>query len=183
MAIIFALPKVYDSVVALFLAEETAIVNLFGWRAPDQKEVTGPRIAWVPGDDAGALGDMLPPKQPGRLERSLGTLGELFHVVIIGADSASPENERAQYQALRVMFDAWWRGVYLAMPGRVRITSASWVTDRKVRRHGAALIVTCAVEAMVPDVAPEVAPVDSHAEIDTELLDNTESDSISAEEP
>lgn len=183
MAVLFALTVLFDAVVARFAAEDTDVPNLFGWRAPDQKEDTGNRIAWVPGDEVGELGDMLPAKQPGRLERSLGTLDELFHVVLVAADPTDPENERKQYQATRELYDAWWRAVYLAMPGRVRVVSASWVTDKKVRRYGAAIVATCAVEAMIPDVAPELASTDAVAVVDTELLDNTETDTISAEEP
>lgn len=178
MAVVLALPYLFDKVVARFKSERTNVPNVFGWRTPPMKDVTGPRIAWVPGDERGGLGEVLPAKQPGRLERSLATLGELFHVVIVSADPSDPENERKQYQATRELFDAWLRAVHLAMPGRTRIVAAGWLIDPKVRRYGAAIVVTCAVEAMIPDVAPEVAAADAGASLDTELLDNTETDTL-----
>jgi hypothetical protein len=181
MATILALPYLYDLVVARFAAESTCVPNLFGWRAPDLKDHAGkPRIAWVPGDEAGELGELEAPKQPGRNPRSLATLGELFTVTLWGEDPSDPENERKQYQATRELFDAWWRAVYLAMPSKVKVVSVAWVIDKKVRRAGAAIRVVCTVEAMVPDEAYELAAVEANADIDTELLDNTESDSISA---
>lgn len=181
MAVIFALTRIFDAVVARFTAESTNVPNVFGWREP-ARQFVGKRIVWVPGDPRGSLGAMGPAKQPGRLERSLGTLDELFHVVITSSDTTDPENERKQYQATRELYDAWWRAVYLAMPGRVRVVSAEWVVDKNERRRGAAIRAVCAVEAMIPDVAPAEAPVDTQATLDTEVLDNTETDTV-PEEP
>lgn len=185
MAVVLALPRLFDAVVARFTAESTAVANVFGWRAPDQKETRGPRVAWVPGDDGGALGELVQPKKQALLEqgRPLANLEELFHVVIVSADTTAPENERAQYQALRELFDAWWRAVHLAAHGTVRIVSAEWVIDRKVRRHGAAIVVTCSIDAVIPDAPYEKAPVDTAAEIDVEELDVTEHQSIEAGGP
>lgn len=184
MAVIFALPKIFDAVVARFTAESTGVPNLFGWQQP-ARQPTGAsprRILWVPGDPRGSLGTMSAAKQPGRLERSLGTLDELFHCILVGDDATAPNDERKQYQSTRELYDAWWRAVYLAMPGRVRVLSAEWLTEKNERRRGAALRVVCAVEAVIPDVAPGVIPVapatTSNATLDTELLDNTETDQI-----
>lgn len=184
MAIIFALPKIFDAVVARFTVESTNVPNAFGWRQPVRQPMAASpkRIVWVPGDPRGSLGTMGAAKQPGRLERSLGTLDELFHCIIVGDDSSDPQNERKQYQSTRELYDAWWRAVYLAMPGRVRVVSAEWLTEKNEARRGAALRVVCAVEAMIPDVAPAAIPIapatTSHALVNTVLLDNTEPDTI-----
>lgn len=179
MGTVLALPILFERVVARFAADGTNVPNLFGWRAPDLKDPAGkPRIAWVPGDETGELGELTSPKQPGRNPRALATLDELFHVIMWAEERSDPESEIKQYTAARLLFDAWWRAVYLAMPSKVRIVSAAWLTDKNVRRSGAAIRVVCTVEAMIPDEEHPTAPTDAHAEIDTELLDNTEHDSI-----
>jgi hypothetical protein len=180
MAIILALPKLFDDVVARFAAEGTVVPNLFGWRTPPQKLVTSSRICWVPGDDSGALGELLPARHPGGNPRSLATLGELFTVWIVTSDpdAAKRENERAQYQSARELFDAWWRAVYLAAHGTVRVESASWVPEKKERRFGAAILVVGVIEAMVPDEEHDSAPVDTKAVIDVTELNVTEVEEI-----
>ena len=187
MADVLALELLFDSVVARWAAEvppgETPAPNLFGWREPAQKLTTGKRVLWIPGDPNGDMGAMMPPTQPGRNPRSLATIDELFTVEIVAHDVAALENERAQYHVTRLLFDAWWRAVYLAMPGRVTILKNEWITDRKERRFGAAIRAVCSVSAMVPDTPhPEITVDDSPvAVIDTTLNDTTETDTISPE--
>jgi hypothetical protein len=180
MAVILALPRLFDAVVAHFAAElaedATPVPQAFGWREPAKRTGSTTRIVWVPGDDAnGDMGEVLPAKQPGRNPRSLGTLDELFTVYIEAVDVSAYETERAQYQVVRELFDAWWRAVYLAAHGTVAIQSAGWVIEKKERRHGAALRVLCAVQAMIPDAPLELAPVDVRAVVDVEALDHEES--------
>lgn len=174
MAVVLALPRLFDAVVDRFADEGTAVTNAFGWREPARR--TGEmRIVWVPGDDqSGALGDVLSARNPGRNPRPLATLGELFTVFVEAVDATAPEDERKQYEAARVLFDAWFRAVYLAARGTVAIRSAAWVTSKKERRYGATLRVVCSVEAMVPDAPAEIAPADARAVIDVEELDVTE---------
>lgn len=191
MAIVLALPRLYDAVVARFAAEGTAVPNLFGWREPAQKLVNGSRICWVPGDDTGALGDVGPAKYPGRVPRSIATLLELFTVTIQANDPSSPENERLQYQAVRELFDAWYRAVHLAAYGTFQVVSTEWVTDKKERRFGAALRVACTIEAMIPDpISPDsvtdateaAKPDPMLAEVETTVLDVSETDTFSADD-
>jgi hypothetical protein len=184
MADLLALEALFDAVVARF-ALETAppavpVPNLFGWREPAQKMTTGARILWIPGDPNGDLGSLLPATQPGRNPRSIATLDELFTVEILSHDATALENERAQYHATRLLFDAWFRAVYLAMPGRVQIVKQEWITDRKERRYGAAIRAVCAVSSMVPDAPYEQLTVDDlpRAIVDTELHDLIETDVI-----
>lgn len=170
----FALTHLYDAVVARFEQEGTNVPNLFGWRKPPQREITGPRITWYPGDPNGALGTIGPAKQPGRNPRSLGTVNELFTVEIHGEDPSAPNDERKQYEATRLLYDAWYRAVYLAARGTFTITTPQWITDKKEFRNGAAIRVVGTIEAMIPDVTQKIAPVDVRAVVDAEQLDVTE---------
>lgn len=180
MAIIFALPDLFDAVVARFAADGTDVPNLFGWKAVPQKLVTGNRIVWAPGDPNGELGELGGAKYPGAANpRPLFNLAELFHVYIIANDPAAPEDERAQYIAARTLFDAWLRAVHLKAFGRFAIQSSTWLVGRTQRRFGNAILVVATIDAVIPDVATPVAPVDTAAAIDLAELDVTETLSVS----
>lgn len=184
MAIVLALPKLYDDVVARFEAEAPgAVKQSFGWREPPKQRV-GPSIVWVPGAPGGSIGKIGPARNPGRNPRPLGTLEELFHVFISGHAPSAHEDERAQYQAARELFDAWYRAVYLAARGTFEVLSNDWQAVGVVnqRRHGAAIRVVCTIQAMVPDQVFEAAPVDTVAEINVDELDVSEQQTIEAEE-
>lgn len=174
MADTWALPKLFDDVVARFLAEGLAVPNLFGWREPTKKIEPGKRIVWYPGDPQGDLGELGPARYPGRNSRPLATLYELFTVEITTNDSAAPENERAQYLAVRALFDSWYRAVHLAAVGTFKIISNEWVITKKERRHGACIRVVASIEAMIPDAEITSAPVDTGADIDVDSLDVSE---------
>jgi len=187
MAEILALELLFDSVVARWAHEagpgETPVPNLFGWREPAQKLTIGTRIVWIPGDPNGDFGAIVPVTQPGRNPRSLATLDELFTVEILAHDPVALENERAQYHVTRLLFDAWWRACYLAMPGRVAIVKNEWITDRKERRFGAGIRAVCSVSAMIPDTPYEQISADDNpaAIVDTHIHDVTETDVIYSE--
>jgi hypothetical protein len=169
-----ALLMLYDAVVARFALDGTATPNVFGWRSSAQQMTTGKRIVWIPGDPNGNAGSVISARNPGRNVRPLATLEELFTVEISAMDIATPENERAQYEATRLVFDAWYRAVYLAARGTFRVISDEWVTDKKERRYGATMRIVCAIEAMIPDAVQTEAPVDTHAEVDVLELDETD---------
>lgn len=182
MSIVFALTKLFDDVVARFALDAAAldppvdpVPNLFGWRKPTEQMRTSHRIAWVPGDDeSGDLGTIDGARFPGRNPRPLATLVEVFTVYIEAFDIAAPNDEQAQYQATRELFDAWYRAVYLAARGTFSIQRSSWLTERTVSRRGGALRVLCTIDAMVPDAPSAIAPVDTRAEIEVAELDLTE---------
>lgn len=165
MAIILSLEKLFDDVEARFTAEGLLrptgplAPSTFGWRQPSRQEIPGSRIVWVPGDDSnGNLGEIAPPKYPGRLPaRPLGTLLELFTVYIHGQDASAPESERAQWKATRLLFDAWFRAIYLAAYGTFQITEAAWVIDKNQRRFGTTIRVLGTVQAMIPDADAGIA--------------------------
>lgn len=174
MAEILALEHLFDAVVARFTAEGTAGTHVFGWREPAKQSPPGPRVAWIPGDPSGTAGAAVAARNPGGNPRSIATYEELFTVEISANDAASPENERAQYHAVRMVRDAWHLAVYKAARGTFQIRSETWIIDRKERRHGAALRIVVELQGTIPDVAQTGAPVDTGANIAVQKLDNTE---------
>lgn len=176
MADTIALEFLYDSVVQRFTDEAAGISCYFGWREPPRQLRTVPRIVWRPGDPSGTVGKHLPPQRPGQANpsRPLGTLQEYFTVEITAADTTALETEIAQWRAVRFVYDAWWRAVYLAAYGNVQIISLSWLTDKNERRHGATLRAVGAILSKIPDMQYTSAPVTTGAEIDAELLDATD---------
>lgn len=182
MSAILAVPRLFDLVVARFASEAAASdppteppAQSFGWREPPKKTTSAPRITWVPGDDSsGDAGAILPARQVNRNPRPLATLAELVTVYIEASDLTAPEDERAQYQVTRELYDAWFRAVHLAARGSYEIRSQRWVNDKTVRRHGAALRVLLAVEAMVPDAPYTAAPPPLSAVIEVKELDHSE---------
>lgn len=178
---VLALEHLFDAVVARFALEGTNVPNVFGWREP-AKQSPAPRICWVPGDPNGAAGALSAPRNTAaRNPRSLATLNEFVTIEIYGQDPTKPEEERAQYRATRLLFDAWLRAVYLAAHGTYRVASTNWVNAKAGRNHGTCLRVVLSLEAVVPDSALEAAPVDVGARIDVQSLDQTEQFSVDAE--
>lgn len=174
MAIVFALPHLFDAVAARFTDEGTNVPMAFGWLAPNEQMRTTSRIVWSPGDASGNLGALGAGKYPGGNPRQLATLEELCTVEITAADTPSTD-ERKQYQAVRELYDAWLRAVYLAAHGTYRIVSGAWVGGDRARRMGATLRVVIAVQAPVFDEALETEAVEIEAAtIDVEQLDVTE---------
>lgn len=187
---VLAVTHIFDEVRARMDSDAAAqdppvapVPQVFGWRKPGQQP-HAPRIVWVPGDDeSGDVGELGPARNPGGNPRSLGTLHELVTVYIEAVDTSAPEDERAQYIAARLLFDAWLRAVYLTAHGVYRIEGIRWVNARKERRYGAALRVLLSVEAVVPDEPAVLAPSDTKALIDVEELDVTETMEAAPEAP
>lgn len=191
MAVVLALPKLFDDVVARFTAEETAIVNLFGWREPAKKIVnpkgTAAKIAWVPGTPDGKLGVVGPAKYPGRNPRSIATLLENFYVEIqaVDVDPLLRENERAQYQIVRLAYDAWYRAIYLAAHGTVAVVDDYWMkSGQPERRFGAGIRAVCTIESMIPDEAQtDIGGTGAGADILVSELTVDEHVTVVVEEP
>lgn len=160
-----ALEKLYTDVKTRLDTETPGIAIDFGWKKRARWQTANQRLVWQPGDATDALGAFLGAKYPGRNPRPLATIGELFTVFIGAADPSDLQNELANYKATRLLFDAWWRAVYLAAHGTVAIVSAKWATNRTELRHGEELIVVASVEAMVPDEPYTLAPDDTSAAI------------------
>jgi hypothetical protein len=186
VAIVLALPRLFDAVVARFALEAPTgvlpVPNYFGWREPArQRDQITNRILWVPGDVRGQMGRTLPARNPGRAPaRPIATLDELFTCEIVAHDSAAHEVERSQYQAARELYDAWWRAVYLEAHGTVAVISTEWITLAKERRHGAAIRAICSVQSAIFDTPYDLAPADTGAAIVVQELDVTEIQTIEA---
>lgn len=177
-----AITTLYDAVAQRFVDDGLTVPMAFGWRSSAQVGVTPlRRIVWIPGDENGNLGAILPPKYPGFNPllgaRPLATLEELVTIEITSYDTTASENERAQYQATRELFDQLIRAVYLAAHGTYRYVSQKWITVRKERRFGAAIRVVLAVQAVIPDAANAIESVsaDAVAALNLAELDVTES--------
>jgi hypothetical protein len=166
MADTLAFEKLVYDVVDRFEHDKTDVPNVFGWRTPERRGGRQNRICWVPGDPSGALGQVTSARFPGGNPRSIGTLEETFTVYIEGRDLDHPEDELQQYAATRLLFDAWYRAVYLSVRNLLTIKSAAWMVDRKTRRHGATLRVVCSLQAMIPDQAYKVVSPNPHAVVD-----------------
>lgn len=149
-----ALEHLFNAVVASFEEDEINATNVFGWRQAAQ-HAYGPRIAWIPGDQGGNIGSTGPARNPGGFPRSLGTLGELFTVLISAQDESDPENELAQYHIVRMLRDAWYRAVYNAAHGTFVVRSESWTTDKMERRAGASLRLVCEIQSPITDELPD----------------------------
>lgn len=155
-----SLEHLYDGVVARFaVIGMGAVKQPFGWREVAQQQVDDLRICWVPGDANGALGTVGPAMQPGRDPRPLATLMERFHVVISGRDPSAPEDERLQYKATRLLYNAWYAAMYRVARGTFTSDDGQWVTTagvngstpRHERRNGTALVVNCTLQALLPE--------------------------------
>ncbi len=181
MSIVLAVPRAYDAVVERFATEGTACDFAFGWRENMRQVPSSRRIVWQPGDPSGAVGDVGAARFPGRNPRPLGTLDELVTIYVEARDDSNPENERAQYQAARELFDALVRALYLAARGNYTIASSKWDNSKNLRRRGAMLVVVVVFASMIPDAPLETAPTDTVAAIKPSL--DTVDDDVGTEDP
>lgn len=164
MAILTAVENAFERVTARFTAEGVTVPNYFGWNTPEKQPVQGAsarRICWVPGDPSGsAVAGIEAPKTDAKVfPRSLATLVEVVRVYIFAANKALPELDQAQYNATRLLFDAWYRAMYLECRGTFAVKSVLWETSKKERRHGACLVVTLHMQAPVTDEPYEDDPL------------------------
>lgn len=166
-----ALEQLYDAVVARFAADGTVADQPFGRRAHMRQLGDMPRITWAYGDPQGNLGKVGAPRRPGgEPQRSLAMLPELFTCRITGkagppyqGDDAG--RERAQYVATRLLFDAWYRAVYLHAYGMFELVSCKWIFARNESQADAALEIVGAIQASIPDEVVEETTEQVHAEI------------------
>lgn len=174
MAIVFALPNLYDAVVATFAHDGTAAVQSFGWKAPAEQIRGDRRITWRPGNESGDLGAMAPPKWIGKNPRQLATLLELCTVELYAFDRSRANDERAQYQVARELYDAWIRAVELAAAGTYQIVSSKWLDPDRTRGAGAVIRAVFSIQAPIVDLPYESAPTDTGADLTLAELDHSE---------
>lgn len=177
---VLAVELLYDGIIAQltddFSPEPCPIYFGFGFRevAMQSEGVGGAnRIVLVPGDRSARFASDLPVRNPGRDPRSLGTKGEYVTFHIWGADPSDLTNERLQYRAARLLYDAFYRAVYLVSHsdgdvgvGPVSFVDEQWDADHIERGYGYVIIVVLSVAAMVPDVKYESDVVTATATVE-----------------
>ncbi len=153
MAVKLALQYVRDAIADQFEKDGTGVEILFGWRAVAQQVLGTRRLVVVPGDDSnGDVGDVGNPKQIGKAPtRDLGELREKCTMYIHAAESLTPEDEEAQYNEARLVFEALYRALHHAAYGRFRIVQARWLTSAKERRYGLGIRVVLELSAPLTD--------------------------------
>lgn len=191
-----AITNLFDTVVQSFEDDGAQITCQFGWRERGRKmNVTPPRIVWVPGDDkSGEIGTVAAPRSPGYVDamgdRSLATLHENVTVYCCARNNATPEDERDQYVACRLLFDALVRALHHAVHGVYSIGKPAWVRgpNNSERPYGAAIRVVLTLQAVIPDTpfsgeSNEISTDDDEtkAELTTRLLDRQEVDTVTQE--
>lgn len=173
MADKLALEHIFDTIKARFAVEVPACGLFFGWRAATEQISTFPRIVFTPGQE-GALGEFLPARDPGQNPRPLATLGELVTVEISAMDEAEPSSEIAQYRVTRFLMDDFFRALYHAARGTFVIVSGRWKHDKKQAGAGACIQLVIAMQAKLPDAVQTTTTTPATAELEAELLDQTE---------
>lgn len=174
MAIVFALPHLFDAVVATFAADGTAAVQSFGWKASAEQIRGDRRITWRPGNESGDLGAMAPPKWIGKNPRQIATLNELCTVDLYAFDRAAANVERAQYQVAHELYDAWIRALELAAAGTYAIVSSKWLDPDRTRGAGVTIRAVLTIQAPITDTPYPTAPVDTGADLTLAELDHSE---------
>jgi len=183
VADILALENLYNGVRAYFDANGwTKVYQPFGWREPAQQQTVEDRIAWVPGDRSGFVGELEGTTQPGGVPRYLATLNEVFHVVVsTWADEKEPESELLAWRSTRILWGRWYEAAFHVAQGTFTIRRQEWVQIHKERRSGTALIATITIQSpMYSDewtiIPLPGTPLDSPARfvVDVEELDVTE---------
>lgn len=174
MADTLALEHLFNEVLARFAQDGTHVPNSFGWKEK-AKHGANNRIVWYPGKPGdGEAGKHAPASKQPINPRSVATLLEVFTCEIQGYDANATDNEMAQYKATRLLYDAWFRAVYLAAYGTFTIETLNWDRTKTERQHGAMLVAVCTIQAMIPDAAFGTAPTDTKAELTTHLLSQTD---------
>lgn len=184
MAVVFALPYLYDRVAERFARDGLDVQMTFGWLKSAEQLTSVKRIVWIPGDGDN-VGSVGPAKYPGGDPRALATLNELCTVEITSADDSDPTDERKQYTATRELYDEWLRAVYLAGRGWYSIVSQRWAGGDRARRLGGTIRVVISVHAPIFDHASGAdETIDpARARIDVAELEQTEILQVDKETP
>lgn len=160
-----AVSKLFADTKKLFEDESTTAELCFGWREPAKQINQGSgranRVCFIPGDGDDA-GKDAPARNPGNNPASLATLLELVTISCWAVDTDEPDNELAQYEAVRLLYDAVRRSVAINAEGTYHVTKVRWNLKDIERGFGAEVRFVVELEAMVPDLPlVEVKPTAS----------------------
>ena len=164
MAIILALVNLFNVVKKDLEQIEPGIINLFGRKSIHRQNPGSFAVVnWVPGDEIGAAGKDLPPREIGTNPRNLADFDENFTVFLRAHDASDADDSVKQYTITRLLYDTWRASVYRASHGTTWVDSIKWNIEKVERALGTQLIVACRVRAPVPDLifgdGVEVSPV------------------------
>lgn len=163
---VLALEVLYENVRARLAEEQPQTMVVFGWREPGKQVNQGVgqanRVCFVPGAQLKG-GSYTGSRAPGRNPRPLGTFLELCTVRCWAFDGAEANNELAQWRAARLLHDAVYRAIQLAMRSagienlsmKEAFSDPQWLRPQTERTFGAELEFTLTVESMIPDEAYE----------------------------
>jgi hypothetical protein len=178
MAVIFAMNNLYRNVRADLAVRDPGVQIVFGWKQPNRQNTsTGAsfaRIDWVPGNEAGDMGEDKPAREINRKPRILADLDEDFHVILRGHDASAPEDEEAQYSIIRLLYDEWRASVYRAAHGTVQVGKPRWVVSKTERRLGASCVVPCIMRSPIPDDNDLSVPVSVTAILNLAIVRDVE---------
>lgn len=174
--------------VASWLATGPAAVTSFsfGWRAAQDRS-SAFRVVVVPGSD-GDLGELSAPLQLGGNPRSVADLRERFTLYLEARDSSAPQDERKQYTAARLLFDATWTYLRDIATANLELVDARWIggagTLGAQSQSGATIRAVCALRVPIPREARLVIPASTDAVVATTAVvedsgaDQTDHDTV-----
>ena len=155
MAVIFAMNNLYRAVKADFAVRDAGVQFTFGWKQSNRQNTsTGAsfaRIDWVPGNEAGDMGEDKPARELNRKPRIIADLDEDFHIILRGHDASAPEDEEKQYSIIRLLYDELRASMYRAGHGTFQVGKPRWVTSKNERRLGASAVIPCIMRSPIPD--------------------------------
>ena len=131
--------------------DETVVV--FGHREPgkqiNQARGRANRITVTPGDDTGKAGSLEGGKWGFGRRRQIATWIEPLTWTAWGIDTSRPNDEGAQYQATRALFERMLEALRSAQCGRFQLRDPKWTTVPVERSFGRALSIVVELETPV----------------------------------
>jgi hypothetical protein len=154
---LFAVVAMRRKVDAQFAADGSDVPSFFGAREITQQFASNRRIVWVPGDPNGDIGEVREPVRTGEAPvRDVAEILERFTLYIHGtdADVANASDDEAQYQEVRLIFDAVIRALKLHFFGTFKVLSSKYLSGPSAfGSWGSQIRAVLQVSARVPDVA------------------------------
>lgn len=146
----------------LFADEGVTANVVLGDREPAKQLNQGPgranRVVFAPGDDSGKAGQYGAARNPGRVPRPLRTWNALCRVYVWAYDSAAPQDEERQYEAVWALHDWTVRAIHRKAHGTYQIGDPRWLSSPKERAFGKELVFMLELEVPILDTPRQVIP-------------------------